>query len=59
MSQTNDELYALLELAKTSDYHEEPAWEYLEDRQIPVLSHSRQYVITRAYNAGWRPNAFI
>ena len=59
MSEPNQELYTLLELAKTSDYHEEPAWEYLEDNDIPVVSHSRQYVITRAYNAGWRPDAVI
>ena len=55
----SEQLQALLELSKTSDYFEEPAWEYCEDNNVPVVSHSRPYVITRAFNAGWRPNAVI
>lgn len=51
------QLAKLIDFCVNDDFYEEEAWEYLQDRKLPVVSHSRQYVITRAFNAGWRPNA--
>jgi hypothetical protein len=48
-------LALLLDEAITSDIHEEDALDFLEDRRIAYGSHSRQYLITRAWQHGWRP----
>lgn len=55
----SEQLQTLLALSQNSDFYEEPAWEYCEDHNISMVSHSRPYVITRAFNAGWRPDAFV
>ena len=48
-------LQSLLAVSVQSDVFEEDAQDFLEDNQIEYVSHSRQYLITRAFNHGWRP----
>jgi hypothetical protein len=48
-------LSVILDDAISSDLHEEDALDFLEDRRIAYGSHSRQYLITRAWQHGWRP----
>ena len=55
-SNENEQLISLLALSIDNDYYEEPAWEYLESRNVQPRSHSRQYVINLAWNNGWRPD---
>jgi hypothetical protein len=45
----------LLAESVTSDFWEEDAIEYLEDRRIAPVSHSRRAILTQAWNRGWRP----
>lgn len=54
-----EQLQALLDLSINSDYFEEDVLDYCKERDIPLVSHSRQYVVTRAFNHGWRPNAVV
>ena len=49
-------LESLLKEAVTSDYWEEDALEYLEDRSIVPCSHSRASILSQAWQRGWRPN---
>jgi hypothetical protein len=57
MTSANEQqlLAVILEDAITSDLHEEDALDFLEDHRIAYGSHSRQYLITRAWQHGWRP----
>lgn len=48
-------LQSLLAVSVQSDVFEEPAQEFLHDNHIEPVSHSRQYLITKAFNHGWRP----
>ena len=45
----------LLEKAVHDDSDEEDALDFLQDHRIPIASHSRIYLITLAYQHGWRP----
>ena len=45
----------LNQAADGDDIHEWDVSEYLEDHHIPIHSHSLQYLITLAFNNGWRP----
>jgi hypothetical protein len=49
-------LQELLSHAISSDEHEEDAQDFLDDRRIPYGSHSRQSLITCAWQHGWRPD---
>jgi hypothetical protein len=57
MTSANEQqlLVVILEDAITSDLHEEEALDFLEDHRISYGSHNRQYLITRAWQHGWRP----
>ena len=48
-------LEALLLEAETSDFYEEIASDFLWDKGIPLLSHSRQAIVRQAWRSGWRP----
>lgn len=48
-------LASLLLEAEQSDFFEEVASEFLEDKGIPLYSHSRQAIISLAWRNGWRP----
>ena len=45
----------LLDLAIKDDTHEEDAIDFLDDNGIPYASHNRSFLITLAYQHGWRP----
>lgn len=45
----------LLKSCSSSDYYEEEAQEYLEDKDITLNSHSRESLYRQAWKAGWRP----
>jgi hypothetical protein len=49
-------LDSLLLQAETSDFFEEAASEFLEDKGVPLFSHSRQAIISLAWRHGWRPS---
>lgn len=57
MTSANEQqlLAVILEDAITSDLHEEEALDFLEDHRIAYGSHNRHYLITRAWQHGWRP----
>ena len=45
----------LLDQAIHDDTHEEDAIDFLDDNRIHYASHNRQFLITLAYQNGWRP----
>lgn len=45
----------LLQQAVTDDTHEDDALDFLHDHRIPYASHNRTYLISLAYQHGWRP----
>ena len=46
----------LLASSSNSDYYEEDVQDFLEDKNIPPKSHSRDLLYIQAWKAGWRPN---
>lgn len=50
-----EQLQLLLDQAETDDLYEEEAQEFILERGIKYLSHSRKYLINLAFNNGWRP----
>ena len=55
MKATATTIEALLQASIHSDLLEEEAQEYLEDRQVPLRSHSRASILSQAFQLGWRP----
>jgi hypothetical protein len=56
MNKPPAKLEELLQESDSSDYYEEEAQEYLEEKTIPITSHNRSALYTQAWRAGWRPN---
>lgn len=48
-------LQTLIAVSVQSDVFEEDAEDFLNDNNIHYHSHSRQYLVTVAFNNGWRP----
>jgi hypothetical protein len=48
-------LTTLINLARRFDYYEESATDFLHNHKIPLNTHSRDAIITLAYNHGWHP----
>jgi hypothetical protein len=48
-------LEQLLRWSETTDYWEEPALDFLADRRMEPVSHSRRLIIQQAWKAGWAP----
>jgi len=48
-------LTSLINLARRFDFYEESATDFLHDHKIPLTTHSRDAIITLAYNNGWNP----
>jgi len=48
-------LAQILKISLNDDVLEEDAMDYLDDRNIPLYSHSRSAVLEQAFRAGWRP----
>jgi hypothetical protein len=49
-------LATLIHLSRRSDFYEESATDFLETNNIPYETHSREALITLAYNNGWNPH---
>jgi hypothetical protein len=49
-------LATVLHLSRRSDFYEESATDFLETNNIPYETHSREALITLAYNNGWNPH---
>ncbi len=56
MKATN--LEQIQRLAVGLDYLEEDAEDFLADRGIALISHSRSVIIQQAWQAGWHPAGF-
>ena len=52
-----EQLQMLLDQAETDDLYEEAVEEFILERGIKYLSHSRKYLINLAFNHGWRPES--
>lgn len=49
-------LSQVLSQAETDDVIEESAVDFLDDRHIPLTSHSRRSICLQAWHHGWRPS---